>query len=171
MCPPRGIAIDVTNCLVALFYGCCCPSEYSLKLEEASYSFFTIVVVTAGVISPGPVVLPMDGGVYRTLNKIKQKLLTNNALALKADKGNSVVIIYADGYHNKFQDFITNNSFTIVHKHPTKQFQNKIRITIKEYQETIHKGNKTKYTNLNLTAHAITGLPKVHEENCPIAPE
>ena len=40
VCPPRGIAIDVRNCLVALFYGSGRPSEYFLKLEEASCSFF-----------------------------------------------------------------------------------------------------------------------------------
>jgi hypothetical protein len=107
---------------------------------------------------------------YKTINKIKEKLESNNALALKADKGNSVVIVYADNYHNKVQEFITNNSFTVVDKDPTKRFQNKIRTTIRVGQNTIHKDKRAKYVNLNPTAPTIRDLPKVHKENCHIRP-
>jgi len=75
-----------------------------------------------------------------------------------------------DDYHNKVQDFIDNNNFTILGKDPTKLFQNRIKATIKDCQEIIHKDNKMKYTNLNSTAPNIRGLPKVHKEGCPIQP-
>jgi predicted O-linked N-acetylglucosamine transferase (SPINDLY family) len=107
---------------------------------------------------------------YKAINKIKEKLERNNALALKADKGNSIVIVYADNYHNKVQEFITNNSFTIVDKDPTERFQNKIRTIIRECKNIIHTDKRSKYVNLNPTAPTIRGLPKVHKENCPIRP-
>jgi hypothetical protein len=43
---------------------------------------------------------------YRTLNQIKGKLKSNKAIISKADKGNSIVILYTKDYHDKIQSFI-----------------------------------------------------------------
>jgi hypothetical protein len=107
---------------------------------------------------------------HRTTKKIKDKLEQNNALALKADKGNSIVIEYADKYNSKILHFITNNDFQITEKDPTKQFQNKVRTVIRESQSFICKEKRHIHVNLNPSAPTIRGLLKVHKDNCPIRP-
>jgi len=52
-------------------------------------------------------------------------------MALKADKGNSIVIIYVDNYHNKVQNFIASNNFmycslpTHITRHRARKYQNR----------------------------------------------
>jgi hypothetical protein len=107
---------------------------------------------------------------YRTLNQIKEKLRSNKTIISKADKGNSIVILYTKDYHDKIQSFIESNNFTIPNKNPTITFQNKVKATIKNCHTTIPKDNNAKFNNLNPTAPNIRGLPKVHKEGCPIRP-
>jgi hypothetical protein len=84
---------------------------------------------------------------FRNIKKIKEKLDKNNALALETDKGNSIVIEYAEAYSNKVTDFISSNEFQITEKDPTKRFQNKIRTIIRECQLLIHKEKRYRYVN------------------------
>jgi len=105
-----------------------------------------------------------------TLNIIKDKLQTNEALISKDDKGNTIVIIYQDDYHEKITDFIKNNNLTTVNNEPTKSFQRKIRNIINECQIVIPKDEKWKYVNLNTSAPTIRGLLKIHEIDSPIRP-
>ena len=49
----------------------------------------------------------------KILKQRKGKLLKNTAFVTKADKGNSIVILYQDDYNTKVEDFISNNNFTI----------------------------------------------------------
>jgi hypothetical protein len=39
----------------------------------------------------------------------------------KADKGNSIVILYIDDYNRKIYNFITNNSFTLATRYITNK--------------------------------------------------
>ena len=107
---------------------------------------------------------------YHTLSQIKEKLKSNKAIITKADKGNSTVILYNKDYHDKVQDFIDNNNFTVLNKDPTTTFQNQVKATIKDCQITITKDNKTKPTSMNPTATNIRGLPKIHKAGYPIRP-
>jgi ATP-dependent Lon protease len=70
---------------------------------------------------------------YRILKQIKKKkkLHRHTAIITKADKSNSIVVLYSKDYHNKVQNFIDNNNFTILKKDPTNSFQNKVKTTIK----------------------------------------
>ena len=54
--------------------------------------------------------------------------VTNDAMISKADKGNSIVILYLEDYHRKVQNFIDNNNFVALKKDPTKKFHNKVGI-------------------------------------------
>ena len=74
-----------------------------------------------------------------TVNKIKQKLITNNAMITKADKGNSIIIIYQRDYHDKVHKFIKDNNFTTLINDPTKTFQKELRNTVNRCQELIKK--------------------------------
>jgi hypothetical protein len=107
---------------------------------------------------------------FKTISKIREKLELHNAIILKADKGNTTVIEYADPYYNKIQDFISNNELKIIKKVPTNRFQNKIRMAIKECTSSIPKENRSKYINLNPSAPTIRGLMKIHKNHCPIRP-
>jgi poly-gamma-glutamate capsule biosynthesis protein CapA/YwtB (metallophosphatase superfamily) len=42
----------------------------------------------------------------KTINQIKEKLDSNKAMISKADKGNSIVIVYQNKYHRKVIDFV-----------------------------------------------------------------
>jgi hypothetical protein len=106
----------------------------------------------------------------RTINNIKKKLTENNAVVLRADKGNSMVIVYTDDYHNKIHDFITTNQFSITNKDLTNNFQKQIRHMINNCPTVIPKDRKWLYTNLNPSAPTIRGLPKIHKDSTPVRP-
>jgi hypothetical protein len=101
---------------------------------------------------------------------IKDKLQTNEAIISKADKGNTIVIIYQDDYHERITDCIKDNNLTTVNNEPTKSFQRKIRNIINECQIVIPKYEKWKYVNLNTSAPTIRGLLKIHKIDSPIRP-
>jgi hypothetical protein len=87
----------------------------------------------------------------------------------KADKINSVIILYQDEYYQKVEDFISNNNFNMVESDITKKLQRTVRSTVNECQ-TIHKDERWKYLNLNPAAPTMRGLIKLHKENTPVRP-
>jgi hypothetical protein len=107
---------------------------------------------------------------YRILRQIKNKLELNEAIVSKADKGNSIVILFLKDYHSKVQKFINNNNFTILKKDPAKSFQNKVKSTIESCQSILPKNSNIKLTNMNPVAPSISGSPEVHKIGCPIRP-
>ena len=90
----------------------------------------------------------------------------------KADKGNSLVIMYLEDYNNEVQEeFIDHINFTLLNRNPTKIFQNRIKDTIKSCQLHLTNDKKrTALTNTNPAAPNIRGLPKVHKPGYPIRP-
>jgi hypothetical protein len=61
------------------------------------------------------------------LRQIKQNLDIHQAMITKADKGNTIIIIYQQDYNSKIQTFINNNSFSILCNDPMKKFQCDLR--------------------------------------------
>jgi len=55
----------------------------------------------------------------------------------KADKGNSIVILYQDEYNQKVEEFISNNTFTTAKTDITENLQREIRNTINDCQRVI----------------------------------
>ena len=106
----------------------------------------------------------------RTINNIKTKLSSNNAIVLKADKGNTVVICYTNDYYTKAQEFILINQFSTKDNDPTNIFQKEIRGVVNNCTTVIHKEEKWKYINLNPSAPSMKGLPKIHKINSPVWP-
>jgi len=88
----------------------------------------------------------------------------------KADKGNSIVILYLDKYIQKVEEFISNNNFTVANSDITKKLQKITRSTINKCQKLIHKNDRWKYINLNPMAPTLRGLGKLHKEDTPIRP-
>jgi len=60
----------------------------------------------------------------------------------KADKGNSIVILYQDEYNQKVEEFISNNNFTAANTDITENLQREIRNTINDCQRVIQKSEK-----------------------------
>jgi hypothetical protein len=61
------------------------------------------------------------------INQTKGKLTTHIATISRADKGNSIVILYQNDYNTKVTGFLDSNNFTIENKDPTSKFQKDIR--------------------------------------------
>jgi hypothetical protein len=55
------------------------------------------------------------------INNINNKLVEENAVVTKADKGITIVIIYTKDYNNKVHNFLTDNSFQQIPKDPTNK--------------------------------------------------
>jgi len=88
----------------------------------------------------------------------------------KADKGNSIIIIYTDDYNKKANAFIANNSFQKTSNDITRKLQRDIRNTINDCQNIIPKEERWKVINLNPTSPSIRGLIKIHKTEAPIRP-
>jgi hypothetical protein len=107
---------------------------------------------------------------YRTMNRIKEKLETGKAIITRADKGNSIIIIYAEEYIKKVSTFITDNNFHKATNDITKELQRDIKNTINNCQTIIPKENRRKNINLNPTTPSLKGLIKIHKPEAPIRP-
>ena len=104
----------------------------------------------------------------KLIYQIKGKLISNNAIIVKADKGNTLVIDLQNSYHEKIQTFIDNNNFMKINKDPTNKYQTSIRNSINKCPQVINKDKKWHYINLNPSPLNIRGLLKIHKENNPI---
>jgi hypothetical protein len=91
--------------------------------------------------------------------KIKTKLEDADAIVTKADKGNSVIIVYENEYNRKIHTFISNNSFSSSNHDITKKLQHTVRTTINECNYIIPKDTKWKYINLNPLTPTIRDSP------------
>jgi hypothetical protein len=105
-----------------------------------------------------------------TLRKLKQKLNTNSATVIKADKGNSIVITYLTAYHDKVQTFISDNNFTKIGSDLTKKHQRDIRTLLNTCPHLIPSNTKWRYINMNPSPPYIRGLIKIHKPEAPIRP-
>jgi hypothetical protein len=103
-------------------------------------------------------------------NRIREKLKNNNALITKADKGNSTVILYEAEYNSKVETFLTNNTFQVEPKDPTKRFQTEVRKNINSCTLIITTDRRWKYINLNPSPPTLRGFVKIHKQNAPIRP-
>jgi len=106
----------------------------------------------------------------KTVKRIKDKLKENNAIIQKADKGNSIVVIYTDEYTQKVQEFISQDNFTTANEDITKALQKEVRDTVNECKSVIRKQDKWKFMNLNPIGPTLRGLIKVHKVGAPIRP-
>jgi L-arabinose isomerase len=97
----------------------------------------------------------------RIVNQIKGKLNTNKATIYKADKCNSIVILYQDDYNIKVNNFILNSNFRVANSDINKTNYNG---TLGILSKTANKA----YTRT--TAPTIRGLVKIHKEGAPVRP-
>jgi hypothetical protein len=85
----------------------------------------------------------------RLIISIKEKLKNNNVVATKADKGNSIVIMYYDDYVSKVQDFISHSGAETAKDNLTNRFQADVRRTVNDYKLTLDSRQRWKIINMN----------------------
>jgi hypothetical protein len=85
----------------------------------------------------------------KLIKNLHDKLEQNNLIIAKADKGNTLIIIQKDVYHQKINDFITKNNFTKISNNHNNRQQKAIKNAINEHKITIRQPDKWKYINMN----------------------
>jgi hypothetical protein len=98
------------------------------------------------------------------MKTIQQKTGNNQLIIIKADKGNTLIIMYKDDYNRKIEEFI---KATIFIKLPHKQ-QIKTWKGINKFGNIIKKNNKWKYVNMNPSAPRLQGTVKLRKQDKPI---
>ena len=78
----------------------------------------------------------------RTIHQIKEKLTKEKAMITKADKGNSILILYVDDNNRKGDNFISNNSFTLTTRDITNKLQRDVKTAIEACREVIPKEDR-----------------------------
>jgi hypothetical protein len=58
---------------------------------------------------------------HNTIRSIKEKLTTNNAMVVKSDKSNSIIVVYQQDYQDKLLHINSNNKSEITNKKPHRQ--------------------------------------------------
>lgn len=106
----------------------------------------------------------------KVLNNIKQKLSENNAMISKADKGNSIVILYKDVYISKVEHFISNNNINEIGKDPTVKYSSVINKAINMSKNLFTADEMRWLKMINPSAPTLKGLPKIHKKEIPIRP-
>jgi hypothetical protein len=87
--------------------------------------------------------------------------MEEKAMITKADKGNSIVILYINDYNKKIEDFISNNNFTLVNRDTTNKLQHEIRATIEACCEVIPREDRWRNSTQPLQrATAATYIPE-----------
>jgi hypothetical protein len=59
-----------------------------------------------------------------SIKNINDKLLAENAIIVKADKGKTSVILYTDDYAEKVHTFLNDNNFQTIQTNPQTNFKN-----------------------------------------------
>lgn len=95
-----------------------------------------------------------------------------NVMVLKADKGNSTVLMNRNEYIQKMTDLFQNDSYKILKDDPTKRVQVKNNLILKHLYED---GYISESKRISLSVHnsqppRAYGLPKVHKPNFPLRP-
>ena len=64
------------------------------------------------------------------MKQLNQKLVTENATLIQADKGKTIIIIKSDAYSNKVHTFLPANNFLLFPKNTTYKYQKLIQKNI-----------------------------------------
>ena len=106
----------------------------------------------------------------KLIKSIRTKLVENNAMITRADKGNSLIILPTPHYANKIENFLSDNNCHTIAADRTNTFQTQVRNTVKQSKTLIPKDSRWKYINMNPSVLSIKGLIKIHKQGQLIIP-
>ena len=93
-----------------------------------------------------------------------------NAIIVKADKGKTSVILYADDYTEKVHIFFNDNNCQTIQTNPTDKFQNLLAKTIQQCNLIVNK-NQIKYLlQMKPQTLKLKAQIKIHKPGNPIRP-
>lgn len=105
-----------------------------------------------------------------TARNIKKKMLDNNVIAIKADKGNTCVLMNQIDYENKITEFLDNDNFKQITSDPTNKIQSSLKKQLKKSTSILVDCQIKNLQVKNPTIPRLYGLPKIHKPNIPIRP-
>ena len=89
---------------------------------------------------------------------------------MKADKGNTLVILNSDDYVNKCENFLSSPEFEMINSNPTDKYQKDTKKLINSSQIIYSPKDAWKLTEMNPRMPLFYGQPKLHKPNAPIRP-
>lgn len=107
---------------------------------------------------------------WLTLETIKSKLIDNNLVVTKADKGNTLVIAERQEYDNKIKDFLNSGPFDILQMDPTKKYNDLVRNTLKSANSILTTADSYLLREMNPKTPRLYGYYKLHKSGKPIRP-
>jgi len=105
----------------------------------------------------------------KTVKRIQSTLKNENLTLVKADKGETIVILNQADYIEKVNAFLNCSSFQKIDRDPTNNY-NKILKTNLTICKNIFSSSNENLINMNPLAPRLYGLPKLHKPNITIRP-
>lgn len=106
----------------------------------------------------------------KIVKQLNNKLLANNITNVKADKGNSIVLINTNEYIEKTKNFFNDNNITELEKDPTERYQNAIKKSLKETDLIFNDNDRKSVINMKPKPPTLKSLIKIHKIDKPIRP-
>jgi len=105
----------------------------------------------------------------KIVKQIQLTLKNENLTLVKADKGETIVVLNQADYVNKVNDFLNCPNFQKIDRDPTNNY-NKILKTNLATCKTLFSSSYDNLLNMNPLAPRLYGLPKLHKPNVTIRP-
>jgi hypothetical protein len=106
----------------------------------------------------------------KVLCALKQKIVEEDLIISKADKGNSVVILNKTDYFRKCYDVLDDSTFATISKDPTARFQKSVKSALASCSLLFKHSEKINLIQMNPLPPRFYGLPKIHKDGSPIRP-
>jgi len=101
----------------------------------------------------------------KTLGKDK------NIIILKADKGNSTVVMNRTEYDEKIEVMLSDSkTYQVLQSDPAKKCENKLKALISGYKDKIPDSIKRRISTTDGNTSRFYGLPKIHKQGIPLRP-
>lgn len=106
------------------------------------------------------------------LNTINSLSNNKNIVILKADKGNTTVVMNTIDYHNKIKQLIDNGPYSTLAEDPTEKILKNLKSICKRLKDSKRINNDlyNEMIDSNPRISKFFGLPKIHKEGIPFRP-
>ena len=110
-----------------------------------------------------------DKTIQQNIKKIKKKIINNKLITIKADKGNTVIIMEKAEYINKVEKFIINGPYKEITHDLTNKFQAQTKKMMKNIS-FLSEWQKKQKLESNPQAPKFKCQLKIHKEGMPLRP-
>ncbi|KAK3732372.1 hypothetical protein QZH41_005703 [Actinostola sp. cb2023] len=94
-----------------------------------------------------------------------------NIIILKADKGNSTVVMNRTEYDEKIEVMLSDSkTYQVLQSDPAKKCENKLKALISGYKDNIPDSIKRRISTTDGNTSRFYGLPKIHKQGIPLRP-